>query len=197
MEKKTDEYIRLATRPARRATPRQFVSLLESGERRSLPGLRAQLESWLQRPDDGLVGCIGGSTRVNNDDPVRLATRYTKVSCADALEKCAALLFEAVLVGFVAVGAAAITVAAAGARNAQRGVSVHQQREVRADIAAERAVQLQHRPAAQLTAAALVGFGRVGEAVTENDFALRERRQDQLLQMLCARGKHQRHLRFR
>ena len=53
-------------------------------------------------------------------------------------------------------------------------------------------MQLEHRFRPQFSAASLIRLGGVGETIAEHDAALRERRQNDFVNMLRARREHQR-----
>lgn len=131
---------------------------------------------------------------IDDGDALRLAAGDGEVAVADASEEGAAFLFEAVLV-FVAVGVlCGFLVAAAGALDAFCYVGVHQDGEVGLELAAQDAVKVEDGVAAEFAAGALIGFGGVGEAVAENDFALREGGLNDFADVLGARGEHEGHL---
>jgi len=58
-------------------------------------------------------------------------------------------------------------------------------------------MQREHWLAAEFAAAALIGFGGIGEAVAEDDLAICQRGVDHLRDVLRARRKHQRQFRHR
>ena|SRR6516165_7912291 len=57
-------------------------------------------------------------------------------------------------------------------------------------------MQFEHWLRPELAASPLVGLGRVGEAVAQYNLALRQRRRDDLVNMLRPRSEHERHLRI-
>src|SRR5208337_5555461 len=85
-------------------------------------------------------------------------------------------------------------IAAACPGHAGAYVSVHQDRKVRPESATKRFMTAQHTLAAKLTASPLIGLGGVGEAVTEYPLPCLQRRQNDFLNLLRARGEHERHL---
>ena len=115
-----------------------------------------------------------------------------EVRVAHAPEKGAVLLLKTVLV-FVGTPVLMLTIAAAGAFDGHVHVVVEQDDQVGLKISAQHLVQLQYGLRSQLTAATLVGFGGVGEAVAEDDAPLGQRGQNYLMNMLRARGEHQCH----
>jgi hypothetical protein len=71
-------------------------------------------------------------------------------------------------------------------------VGIHEDSEFGLKIAAQDAVKFEHRLATQLPAAALVSLGRVREAVAKYDLAFGQRGLNYFLDVLGARGEHQR-----
>src|SRR3974390_504258 len=102
------------------------------------------------------VDDLGRTARVYHGYALRLTLSDRPESLLDAGEERGTLLLEAVLVGLGAGGRC--LVAAARALQPVLDVRVHQDCQVRPQSAAEHLVQLQHRVAAQLTSAALIGF---------------------------------------
>ncbi len=116
-----------------------------------------------------------------------------EIGAPNASEESPAFLFETVLVFFRA-AALVLTIAAAGALEAETGFIVEKDRQVGLQVAAKNFVQQQHGFAAQFTSSTLVGLGRVGEAIAEHDASLGECGQNHLVNVLSAGGEHQSHL---
>ena len=75
-----------------------------------------------------------------------------------------------------------------------RNVRIHEDREVGPEIATEYAVQREHRITAELSSATLVGFGRISQNDRRSPRGLHPSLDGSLCNVLCTRGKHQRHL---
>ena len=80
-----------------------------------------------------------------------------------------------------------VEVAAADTRHPRGGVEVEEQGEVRSDAARGEGVEIANRLEVHAPAPALVGQGRVGVAVRDDDGAALERRPDDLGHVLLAR----------
>src|SRR5579862_1761623 len=135
-----------------------------------------------------------GAAGVDHGHAVGIALGDGEVSVTHAGEKGAALLLEAV---FVFLGAAILRrslVAAAGAFDAGGDVGVHEDGEIGLQVVAQDAVEFEHGFTSELAAGSLIGLSGIGEAVAEYDFALRHRGCDDFVDVLGARGEHQRHL---
>jgi len=113
----------------------------------------------------------------------------------DAAKKRPALLLETVFISVS--GSRGDQIAMLRAGQADGKVAVEQQREMWLDVITKDAMHGQDDLAPELTAPALVGFRRIGEAVTEDVVTRCQSGQNQLLQVLGAGGKHQCHLRAR
>ncbi len=142
---------------------------------------------------DLAVGFSGGASGVDDGDPLRFAFGDCTIGLMDPGEEGAVLFLEAI---FVCVGLAVfrgrVTVAAASALDAYGDVGVHQYGEIGMQVSAENLMKLEYWMAAQLASAALISFGRVGEAVAQNDLAFGQRRFDDFVDMLRASGEHER-----
>src|SRR6266404_8556329 len=136
-----------------------------------------------------LAGCAAGIDYVN---ALGFPGGDGVVSVANSPKKCTVFLLKAVLI-FVGTSVLMLAVAASRALDRQVNVVVQQDGQVGLKVATQHFVQLQHGLRSQLAAAALVGFGGVGEAVAEDDAPLGQRGKNYLVNMLCARGEHQCH----
>src|SRR5271167_645297 len=135
---------------------------------------------------------FGWTARIHHRDPLRFALGNRAESLLHARKERVTLLLEAVLVGERSVGRDLVT--ASRPLHAVLDIGVHQNGEVRPQAATQYLVKLQHRVATQMSSSALVCFGGIGEAVAEHPLAAIERRFDDLRELLCAGGEHQRHL---
>ena len=70
-------------------------------------------------------------------------------------------------------------------------IGKHQYGEVRLKISAQYPMKVQHNRAAQFAPSTLVGLAGVGEAIAQHPLAARQRRQNQLINVLGAVGEHQ------
>ena len=70
-------------------------------------------------------------------------------------------------------------------------IDIDAQSEIRYQAPAGDAIHIQHNLGSQPAAIALVGDGRIGEAVRQNDAAPGQRGKDQLVHILRAAGKHE------
>jgi hypothetical protein len=73
---------------------------------------------------------------------------------------------------------------------------VEEQREIRIAVRVHASLELAQEFSRDEMAAALVGVGRVGEAIAQHPIAARERRFDDLHDVLAARREHQQRLGF-
>src|SRR5208282_1663785 len=120
-----------------------------------------------------------------------------QIRVADAPEKSSIFLFKTVLVfsrSLFCPPALVLLIAPPRALDAESQVIIEQNRQVGLQIAAEYFVQLEHCLRTQLASPALVSLGRIGEAIAKHDAPFGKRRQNDLVNMLCARGEHERHL---
>ena len=142
------------------------------------------------------MGLPRGAAGIDNVNALVLSVSDCQVRVSDATEESAALLFEAV---FIFVGALGfmLAVAAASAVDSEVDVVIEQDCQIRLKIAAQNFVQLQNGLRSEFAAAALIGFGGVGKSVAENNLSLGECGQNHLVNMLRARGEHQRHFGIR
>ena len=132
--------------------------------------------------------------RIDRVYSLRLARGNREIGIAHPPEKRAAFLFEPVLV-FLGTRALILPIALPGPLNAERNLIVEQDRQIRLQ-----ARRTKFRAASStafvpsLRPAALIRLRRVGEAVAEHHPPFRQRRQNDLANMLSSRGKHQCHL---
>lgn len=116
-----------------------------------------------------------------------------KIGASNASEKCPVLLFKSVLIFFHA-AVLVLAISAAGALDTETDFIVEKDRQVRLKVPAKDFVQPQHRFAPQSSSSALVGLGRIREAVAKHHASFRECRQNHLVNVLSAGGEHQSHL---
>ena len=132
--------------------------------------------------------------------PARIDHLYTvgfaggdgKISAPNTPEKGTAFLLEPVLVFFQA-AVLLFPISAAGALDAETDFIIEKDSQVRLQITAKDLVQLQHWLAAQSPSRALVGLGRIREAITKHDAPLSQCGQNHFLNVLGTGGKHQSH----
>jgi len=153
------------------------------------------LECCNQQVADGcgdlFVCFVDREVALNQDDAVGLAAGDLVILFPYAAVKGVLLGFKAGFVGAVLVGGA--VVAAAGAVKGGFKGGQQQEGQVGLEVAADEAVESEHRIRAELAAAALVGFGGVGEAVAEDDFAGVEGGLNDFGDGLGAVGEHKSH----
>lgn len=137
-----------------------------------------------------LLNDFGGTARIDRENPLRFAAGDGQVCVVDATEKFAIFLLKTVFIGPVAGGV--FEVAPAGAVHAVRDFGVHQDGEVGLESVTQHAVELKHGFRAESASATLVGLGRVGEPVAEDPSAGIQSGQDELIDLLGARGEHER-----
>lgn len=136
------------------------------------------------------MGLVDGAPGVDLDHAAGFPFRDRQVSILYARKEAAAFLFEAILVVMTSLGTPGL-ISPTRSLYAARDVGFHEDRKVRLHPGTDDPVHFEHRFAAQLAPATLVGFGRVGKAIAENNFPVRNRGFDDFLDMLRARGKHQ------
>ena len=153
--------------------------------------MRSEQQTFGDGFGDLFVDLVDGEVAGDEDDAVGFAGGDFAVLLPDAAVEGVLLLLEAVFVlaglGFVA------GVAAAGAGQAGVEGGQQQESEVGLKIAANQAVQVENYSRTELAAAALVGFGRVGEAVAEDHFSGVESGLDDFGDGLGAVAEHERH----
>jgi hypothetical protein len=135
-----------------------------------------------------------GGVVLDGDNPFWLAARYGAILFIDSSVEVVVLALEAVFVG---AGAADVALIAA-AGSVQRGGQGRQQEkgEVGLDAVADGLVKGEDALGAEAAAGALVGLGGVGVAVAEDDGAVGESGQDDLVEALGAVGEHEGHFSF-
>src|SRR5580700_10446545 len=102
---------------------------------------------------------------------------------AHPAKEASTLLLKAVLVFLAASVLAGFLIAAPRPLHAKRNVGVHEDGQIRLQIATKNVMKLEHRPASQLAPGALVSLGRIGESVAQHDFAGAHPRLDHLSNM--------------
>src|SRR5436305_2710433 len=118
--------------------------------------------------------------RIHDSKALRLAARTIEISVANALEEAHVLALE-----LVPAAAFILLALQAFARNDRR--HVEQDREVGLAIAVNPRLECGDALERNAMPPALVREGRVGEPITQDPFATRERRPDHLLEMLASR----------
>ncbi len=128
---------------------------------------------------------------VDDAEAPRLVGGALEIGGAHAREEGAGLALELVERATLALGALS--------RRARdtAGRHVEQEREIRLAVAVDPLLQLADARQRHAVAAALVGVGRVGEAVAQHPVAAGERRPDHEVEVLAPRGEHQQRLRCR
>src|SRR5579862_9778071 len=146
------------------------------------------------------------SPGIDRDYPLRLPGGECRITLVHTRKESAILLLEAVFIGGrdAALFAGRILawirgqlIAFAGSVQTHRRIGVEKNGQIRLQVSAKNAVQLEDVFAAQLAAIALVGLGGIGEAVAKNNFSAIQGRLDDLRNMLRAGGEHQGHFRQR
>src|SRR5579871_375629 len=135
------------------------------------------------------------SARIYDRYPPRLPLRNRGISVMHSCEETSRLLFKTILV--VAASRRFRVPFIAPPRPAHAGMRfrVHQNGQIRLQIAAQHAMQIQHCLTPQLPSAALIGLRRIGKAVAQNDRSRSQPRLNDLGNMLGSRSEHQRHFR--
>ena len=152
------------------------------------------LEARGYRLHDSLVDFFNRFVAFNQDDAVRIAEGDFPIFTPNTGIK--AILLELKSVFILAGLGVSPLVATPGSGEGRLEPRQEQDRKIGLEIAADKAVQLQHRLRTNLTPSPLIGLRRVRKAITENDFAGIERGQDHLGDNLCAVGEHEGHLRL-
>src|SRR5215475_1594747 len=111
-----------------------------------------------------------------------------------ARKKGAIFALETAFVGSISIYSRLIT--AASTVHAGSDIGVHEDGQVRLQISAEDAMQFQDRDTAQPASAALVGLAGISKAVAQHDISGCKGRQNDFLNMLSTRCKHQRQFSF-
>jgi len=146
---------------------------------------------------DNRVRLGRGASRIDDLHSLRFAGGDGQVGVADASEEGPVFLFKTVFVflrSFFCADCFVYLIAAAGALEAEGYVVVEQDGQVGLQIAAEKLMELKHRLGTEFAATALIRFRRIREAVAENDASFRQRWENHFVNMLRARGEHERHL---
>src|SRR5580704_707553 len=100
---------------------------------------------------------LGGSpARIDHHHSFRLAARDRHVPMAHPSKEASTLLLKAVLVFLAASVLAGFLIAAPRPLHAKRNVGVHEDGQIRLQIATKNLMKLEHRPASQLPPGALV-----------------------------------------
>ena len=131
---------------------------------------------------------LDGLVSFDDDDAVGLAGGNFAIFVVDAAVEGFVFALEA---SFVVLGGGIAVVATTGAAEGLVEIGKEQKGEVGLQAAAHGAVHLEDDFAAELTAAALVGFGGVSEAIAENDVAAVEGGRDAFGDAFGAVGKHE------
>lgn len=137
------------------------------------------------------------ASRIDDLHSLRFAGRDRQVSVADASEEGSVFLFKTIFVFFRTLFGAdgfVFLIAAAGALETKGYVVVEQDGQVGLQIPAEKLVELKYRLGTEFTASALISFRRIRETVAENDATFGQGGENHFVDMLRARGEHERHL---
>lgn len=136
----------------------------------------------------------GGATGIDYHHSFGFTLGDGKVSASDASEERSALLLETVLIYRLGGMIARCSIPAPCALHAGGNFRIHQNGEIRLQVAAQNTMKLQHRFAAQFAAASLVGFRRIGETVAKHNFPRSQSWLNHLFNVLRAGTKHERQL---
>ncbi len=146
------------------------------------------MQAGRDRGPDTLPHFLDCAIRGDQDAALGLAAGDGAIGGGDAGGKGGAFGLEAALGGALA----AQPLLGAGQR--RRRLEIEDQRQIGAAAAAQEAIQFAHELDAQAASRALVGFGGVGEAIAEDDFAARQGGSDDALDVLGASGEEEREL---
>src|ERR1700733_8527173 len=140
------------------------------------PLILPRLQPLIHKSQNTPMSLIGRSPRIDYDHALRFPRRDRQIPLVNAGKERPGFLLETILVPMAARSTLpAALVAAASPAHAHGGVGVEQQSEIGLQVSAQHAMQFEHRVAAQLAAAPLVSFRRVGETIAEHNAAVFER----------------------
>ncbi len=137
---------------------------------------------------------IQGATGIYHDYAMGFAPCDRQICLMNPIEECIALFLKAIFVGLVLRSVRLLTIATPRPLHTCRDVGIHEDGEIRPQAPAYDAVQLENRFDPETASSTLVGFGRIGKAITQHPLSGFECRQNHLGDLLGARGKHQSHL---
>jgi hypothetical protein len=154
--------------------------------------VRRQFQLAPNQSNDLGVGGGGWATRIDQGNALRFAARNLEVCIPDPGKKSTALLLKTILIAFTALisgGPAYVT--AARTINAGGEIRVHENCQLRLQIAAQDAVKREYWPGAELASATLIRLRGVSEPVTQDEFSFTQSGLNYFFNVLRARGEHQ------
>src|SRR5580693_2106586 len=192
----------------RKALPRQHVAQAMNGFsvavkiREWHPSPRCHLQPSPYSVHNSSMRLRWRAAGIHHCDALQLSCRNRQIAFVYAGEESSVLLLEAVFIGmmFVRILTSAMRsspISAPRPPHTHRRIGVEQDRHVGLQISTKHAMQLKHRLAAKLPAAALVRFRGISEAITKHNLPVLERRLNHLCNVLRPRSEHQSHFRER